>query len=159
MVVTVVQFLSGIVSLAKMDGFIPFLQQLFSFHFHLTHFRASFLFDQSFQSPIQLVSFRSSLVDPRFLLPLTLKSCITLKTPSSSLVSTCPYHQIPFAVANSSTIFFDFHLHLTHKTPFHFHKKRLSEVDFACNGCCRFLDELPLKSLYYLFYLFFQAGY
>ena len=120
--VAVVQFLSGIVSLAKMDGFIQFLPQLFSLHFHLTHFRTSFFFDQSFQSPLQLVSFRSSLVVPRFLLPLTLKSCITLETPSSSLVSTCPYHQIPFAVANLSTIFFVFHLHLTHKTPFHFHK-------------------------------------
>ena len=37
---------------------------------------------------------------PRFLLPLTSRSRATLKTLSSFLHSTCPYHLIPFAVAN-----------------------------------------------------------
>ena len=41
----------------------------------------------------------------RFLLPLTLRCRTTLKTLSSSLLSTCPYHLTPFAVASRSIVF------------------------------------------------------
>ena len=44
---------------------------------------------------------------PRFLLPLTSRSRATLKTLPSFLLSTCPYHLTPFAVANWSIVSFN----------------------------------------------------
>ena len=44
---------------------------------------------------------------PRFLLPLASRSRATLKTLSSSLLSTCPYHLTPFGVANRSIVSFN----------------------------------------------------
>ena len=72
---------------------------------HLSRLRAS-----SFFKPISVSSstcfFQVFFGRPRFLLPLTSRFRATLKTLSSSLLSTCPYHLTPFAVANRSNSFF-----------------------------------------------------
>ena len=71
---------------------------------HFARFWAS-----SFFKPIFFVSFSTCFFQlffgrPSFLLPLTSRSRATLKTLSSSLLSTCSYHLTPFAVANRSIV-------------------------------------------------------
>ena len=73
---------------------------------HLSRLRAS-----SFK-PIFSVSSSTCFLQvffghPHFLLPLTSRFRATLKTLSSSLLSTCPYHLTPFAVANRSIVSFN----------------------------------------------------
>ena len=97
-VVVVIQFLSGVVPLAEMAGFTPFLLQLLALHPSTClvsgHPLSS---NQSSLSPLPGL--------PRFLLSLTSRFRATLKTLSSSFLSTCPYHLTPFAVANRSIEF------------------------------------------------------
>ena len=97
-VVVVIQFLSGIVHFAKMAGFTPVLLQLVALHFF---YLARFLLQTNlFPCPSLLRSFS-------LFLALTSRFRATLKTQSSSLLSTYPYHRTPFAVANRFIVFFN----------------------------------------------------
>ena len=73
---------------------------------YFDRFRMSFFFE-----PIFVFSstyfFQVFFGRPLFLLPLTSRSRETLKTLSSSLLSTCPCHLTPFAVANRSIVSID----------------------------------------------------
>ena len=61
--VVVVQFLSGIVSLAEMGGFTPFVPQVFALYFStLLDSGHPLSLSQSFLSPLSLASSRSSLL-------------------------------------------------------------------------------------------------
>ena len=82
-----------------MTGFTPFLQQLLAL-------RLSTLLDSGHppSSTFPVFSptwfFQNFFGRLHFLLPLKSRSNATLKTPLSSLLSTCPYHLTPFADAN-----------------------------------------------------------
>ena len=74
---------------------------------HLSRLRASSFFKPIFSVFSSTCFFQVVLGRPRFLLPLTSRFRATLKTLSSSLLSTCPYHLTPFAVANRSIVSFN----------------------------------------------------
>ena len=71
---------------------------------HLSRLRASSFFKPIFSVSSSTCFFQVFLGRPRFLLPLTSRFRATLKTLSSFLLSTCPYHLTPFAVANRSIV-------------------------------------------------------
>ena len=73
---------------------------------HLSRLGASSFFKPIFFVSSSTCFFQVFFGRPRFLLPLTSRSRATLKTLSSSLLSTCPYHLTPFVVANRSIVFF-----------------------------------------------------
>ena len=70
---------------------------------HLFRLRATFFFKPIFSVSSSTCFFQVFFGRPRFLFPLTSRSIATLKTLSSSLLSTCSYHLTPFA--NRSIIF------------------------------------------------------
>ena len=74
---------------------------------HLSRLRASPLFKIIFSVSSSTCFFQVFFGRPRFLLPLTSRFRATLKTLSSSLLSTCPYHLTPFAVVNRSIVSFN----------------------------------------------------
>ena len=74
---------------------------------HLSRLRASSFFKPIFFVSSSTCFFQVFFGRPRILLPLTSRFRATLKTLSSSLLSTCPYHQTPFAVANRSIVSFN----------------------------------------------------
>ena len=102
----VIQFLSVVVPLTEMAGFTPFLLQLLTL-------RPSRFLSQGIlllQTNLLCLLFHFFQVffgRPRFLLPLTSRFRATLKTLSSSLLNTCPYHLTPFAVAYQSIVSFN----------------------------------------------------
>ena len=103
--VVMIQFLSNIVPLAEVARFIhSFRNGAHSIHF--ARFWAFSLFKPSFSVYSFTWFFLVFFGCPRFLLALTSRSRATVKTLLSSLLSTCPYHLIPFAVANPSTVTF-----------------------------------------------------
>ena len=71
---------------------------------HLSRFRASSFFKPIFSVSSSTCFFQVFFGRPRFLLPLTSRFRATLKTLSLSLLSTCPYHPTPSAVANWSIV-------------------------------------------------------
>ena len=73
---------------------------------HLSCLGASSFFNPIFSVSSSTCFFQVFLGRPRFLLPLTSRFRATLKTLSSSLLSSCSYHLTPFAVANRSIVFF-----------------------------------------------------
>ena len=107
LVVVEIQFLSGVVPLTEMAGFTPFLLQLLALR--PSTCLVSGHPPSSNQSSLSLFTcfFQVFFGRPRFLLPLTSRFRATLKTLSSSLLSTCPYHLTPFAVANRSIVSFN----------------------------------------------------
>ena len=74
---------------------------------HLSRLRASSFFKSIFSVSSSTCFFQVFCGHPRFLLPLTSRFRATLKTLSSSLLSTCPYHLTPFAVANRPIVSFN----------------------------------------------------
>ena len=102
--VVVIQFLSGVVPLAEMARFTPFLLQLLALHLTTCLNSEHSPFNHSSLSPPLLPGL---LGRPHFLLPLTSRSRETLKILSSSHLSTCPYHLTPFADANWFIVFFN----------------------------------------------------
>ena len=106
-VVVVIQFLSSVFPLAEMAGFTPFLLQFLALRLHLSRLRASSFFKPIFSVSSSTCFFQVFFGRPRFLLPVTSRFRATLKTLSSSLLSTCPYHLAPFAVANWSIVYFN----------------------------------------------------
>ena len=74
---------------------------------HLSRLRASSFFKPTFSVSSSTCFFQVFFGRPRFLLPVTSRFRATLKTLSSSLLSTCPYHLTPFAVANRSIVSFN----------------------------------------------------
>ena len=74
---------------------------------HLSRLRAFSFFKPIFSVSFSTYFFQVFFGRPRFLLPLTSRFRATLKTLSSSLLSTCPYHSTPFAVANRSIVSFN----------------------------------------------------
>ena len=104
----VIQFLSGVFPLAEMAGFTPFLLAISCTpSLHLSRLRASSFFKPIFSVSSSTCFFQVFFGHPRFLLPVTSRFRATLKTLSSSLLSTCPYHLTPFAVANWSIVSFN----------------------------------------------------
>ena len=97
-------FLSGVVPLAEMAGFTPFLLQLLALRLSTCLVSGHPPSNQSFLSPPPLAFSRSSLAILAFIFPLTSRSRVTLKALSSSLLSTCPYHLTPFAVTNQCIV-------------------------------------------------------
>ena len=73
---------------------------------HLSRLRASSFFKPVFSVSSSTCFFQVFFGRPRFLLPLTSRFRATLKTLSSSLLSTCPYHLTPFAVANLKNYYY-----------------------------------------------------
>ena len=71
---------------------------------HLSRLRASFFFKPIFSVSSSTCFFQVFFGRPRFLLPLTSRFRATLKTLSSSLLSTCRYHLTLFTVANRSIV-------------------------------------------------------
>ena len=110
----VIQFLSGVVPLAAMPGFTPFLLQLLALRLStcLDSGHSPSSNQSSLSPPPPPCLFQVFFGRPRFLLPLSLRSRATLKTLSSSLLSTCPYHLTPFTVANRSSFLQPQHVHL-----------------------------------------------
>ena len=74
---------------------------------HLSCLRASSLFKPIFSVSSSTCFLQVFFDHPRFLFPITSRFRATLKTLSSSLLSTCPYHLTPFAVANRSIVSFN----------------------------------------------------
>ena len=74
---------------------------------HLSRLRASSFFKPIFSVSSSTCFFQVFFGRPHFLLPVTSRFRATLKTLSSSLLSTCPYHLTPFAVANWSIVSFN----------------------------------------------------
>ena len=74
---------------------------------HLSRLRASSFFKPIFSVSSSTCFFQVFFGCPHFLLPLTSRFRPTLKTLSSFLLSTCPYHLTPFAVANRSIVSFN----------------------------------------------------
>ena len=74
---------------------------------HLSHLRASSFFKPIFSVSSSTCFFQVFFDHSRFLLPLSSRFRATLKTLSSSILSTCPYHLTPFAVANQSIASFN----------------------------------------------------
>ena len=74
---------------------------------HLSRLRASSFFKPIFSVSSSTCFFQVFFGCPHFLLPLTSRFRATLKTLSSSLLSTCPYHLTPFTVANRSIVSFN----------------------------------------------------
>ena len=106
--VVVIQFLSGVVLLTEMAGFTPIPSAIARTpSLHLSRLRASSFFKPIFSVFSSTCFFQVFFGHPCFLLPLTLRFRATLKTLSSSLLSTCPYHLTPFAVANWSIVSFN----------------------------------------------------
>ena len=68
-------------------------------------FRASSFFKPIFSVSSSTCFFQTFFSRPHFLLLLASRSRATLKTLLSSLLSTCPYHQTPFAIAIQSIVF------------------------------------------------------
>ena len=102
--VVAIQFLSGVVPLAEMAGFAPFLLKLLALPFFtLLDSRHPPSSNQFFCLFLHLL-FQFFFGRPSFLLSLTSRFRATLKILSSSLLSTCPYHLTPFAVANRSIV-------------------------------------------------------
>ena len=80
---------------------------------HFARFRASSFFKPIFSVSSSTCFFQVFCGRLHFLLPLTSRFRATLKTLSSSLLSTCPCHLTPFAVANRFIIsFHPQHVHL-----------------------------------------------
>ena len=71
---------------------------------HLSRLRATSLFKPLFSVSSSTCFSQVFFGRPRFLLPLTSRFRATLKTLLPSLLSTCPYHLTPFAVANRSIV-------------------------------------------------------
>ena len=98
-IVVVIQFLSDVVPLADMAGFTPFLLQLLALHLFT-------LLDSGHHPSNQSVSPLSDFLRS---FPLSFATHFKMQsnpqTLSSSLLSTCPYHLPPFAVANWSIVF------------------------------------------------------
>ena len=74
---------------------------------YLSRLRASSFFKPIFSVSSSTYFFQVFFGRPRFLLPVTSRFRATLKTLLSSLLSTCPYHLTPFAVANQSIVSFN----------------------------------------------------
>ena len=105
--VCVIQFLSGVVPLAEMARFTPISSAIaHTPSLHLSRLRAS-SFKPIFSVSSSTCFFEVFFGHPRFLLPLTSRFRATLKTLSSSLLSTCPHHLTPFAVAKWSIFSFN----------------------------------------------------
>ena len=111
-------FLSDIVPLAEMAGFTPVLLQggieqraspiegdsgLQGF----CSIQGFLLLQTNLLCPLFHLLLPGLFGRPRFFLPLTSKSRPALRTLSSSLLSTCPYHLTLFAVANRPVISFN----------------------------------------------------
>ena len=74
---------------------------------HLSRLMVSCFFKPIFSVSSSTCFFQVFLGHPRFFLPLTSRFRVTLKTLSSSLLSICPYHLTPFAVANRCIVSFN----------------------------------------------------
>ena len=108
-VVVVIQFLSGIFSLAQTARFTPFLLQLLApisplcTLLDLRHLLSS---NQSSLSPLLLASSRSFSVVLAFPCH-SLQDQEQVQNTIVILLSTCGYHQTPFAAANRSIVSFN----------------------------------------------------
>ena len=108
LLVVVIQILSGVVPLTEMAGFTPIPSAIVcTLSLHLSHLRASSFFKPIFSVSSSTCYFQVFFGHSCFLLPLASRFRATLKTLSSSLLSTCPYHLTPFAVANWSIVTFN----------------------------------------------------
>ena len=74
---------------------------------HLSCLRAFSFFKPIFSVSSSTCFFQVFFGRPRFLLPLTSRFRATLKTLSSSLLSTYPYYLTPFSIANRSIVSFN----------------------------------------------------
>ena len=86
---------------------------------HLSRSRVSSFFKSIF-SVSSTCFFQVFFGHPRFLLPVTSRFGATLKTLSSSLLSTRPYHQTPCAVSNRFIISFKPNMSICYSVVFNF---------------------------------------